>query len=161
MSPSAFACKWSEGRARPESVAWAVHTGELEAPAHIKEKIAQMNLTKPEDFTAYKEGCPNHPSWPAMHSAASSASLYMAVLMDLSPEQMAEAKRLDYSVATFRSAAGVHYDTDNRAGLALGQEVIAKQLPEYLEQFGADPDKVRAKIDRLRHDWFEYDGKTR
>ena len=53
-SPSAFACKWNEGRARPESVAWAIHTGKLEAPQHIKDKVAAMKLTKPEDFTAYK-----------------------------------------------------------------------------------------------------------
>jgi hypothetical protein len=160
VSPSAFACKWSEGRARPESVAWAVHSGELEAPQHIKDKIAQMNLTKAEDFTAYAEGCPRHPSWPAMHSAASSSALYMAVVMDLSPEQIAEAKRMDYAVATFRSAAGVHYDTDNRAGLALGQEVVAKQLPDFLAQYGADPDAVRAKIEKVRHDWYAYDGHT-
>lgn len=160
VSPSAFACKWSEGRARPESVAWAVHTGELDAPQEIKDKIAALKLTKPEDFTAYKEGSPRHPSWPAMHSAASSASLYMAVLMDLSPEQIAEAQKMDFAVATFRSAAGVHYDTDNRAGLALGQEVIARQLPDYLAQFGADPDAVRAKIEKVRHDWFAYQGKA-
>ena len=157
VSPSAFACKWNEGRARPESVAWAIHTGKLEAPQHIKDKVAAMELTKPEDFTAYKEGCPKHPSWPAMHSAASSASLYLAVLMDLTPEQLAEARKLDYAVAHFRSMAGVHYETDNRAGLALGQEVIAKQLPEYLAQFGADPEAVKAKIEKVRHDWYEYD----
>lgn len=160
VSPSAFACKWNEGRARPESVAWAIHTGKLEAPQHIKDKVAEMKLTKPEDFTAYKEGCPKHPSWPAMHSAASSASLYLAVLMDLSPEQLAEAKKLDYAVAHFRSMAGVHYETDNRAGLALGQEVIAKQLPEYLAQFGADPEAVKAKIEKVRHDWYAYEAKA-
>ena len=160
VSPSAFACKWNEGRARPESVAWAIHTGKLEAPQHIKDKVAAMKLTKPEDFTAYKEGCPKHPSWPAMHSAASSSSLYLAVLMDLTPEQLAEARKLDYAVAHFRSMAGVHYETDNRAGLALGQEVIAKQLPEYLAQFGADPEAVKAKIEKIRHDWYEYDAQT-
>jgi hypothetical protein len=160
VSPSAFACKWNEGRARPESVAWAVHNGDLDAPPHIKEKVAQMKLTKAEDFTAYQEGSPRHPSWPAMHSAASSSSLYMAVVMDLKPEQIAEARRLDYAVATFRSAAGVHYDTDNRAGLALGQEVIAQQLPEMLAEYGADPDAVRAKIEKVRHDWYAYEGKT-
>ncbi len=77
--------------------------------------------------------------------------------MDLSPEQIAEARKLDYAVATFRSVAGVHYDSDNRAGLALGQEVIAKQLPEVLARFGADPAAVRAKIEKVRHDWFKYD----
>jgi len=160
VSPSAFACKWSQGRARPESVAWAVQNGELEAPQYIKDKVAQLEMTRPEDFTAYEEGCPKHPSWPAMHSAASSASLYLAVLLDLTPEQIAETRRLDYSVATFRSLAGVHYDTDNRAGLALGQEVIAKQLPEVLKRFGADPEAVRAKIEKVRHDWYQYEAKT-
>ena len=76
--------------------------------------------------------------------------------MDLTPEQLAEARKLDYAVAHF-DMAGVHYETDNRAGLALGQEVIAKQLPEYLAQFGADPEAVKAKIEKVRHDWYEYD----
>ena len=157
VSPSAFACKWSQGRARPESVAWAVKNGELEAPAHIKAKVDAMNLTSPEDFTAYEEGSPRHPSWPAMHSAASCASLYLGVLLDLTPEQLEETKKVDWAVAKFRSLAGVHYDTDNRAGLALGQEVIAKQLPEVLKRFGADPEAVRAKIEKVRHDWYTYD----
>jgi hypothetical protein len=160
VSPSAFACKWNQGRARPESVAWAIQTGDLEAPQHIKDKVAQLNLSRPEDFTAYEEGCPRHPSWPAMHSAASCASLYLAVLLDLTPEQIAETRRVDYSVASFRSLAGVHYETDNRAGLALGQEVIAQQLPELLKRFGADPNAVRAKIQRVRHDWYAYEAKT-
>ena len=95
-----------------------------------------------------------------MHSAASCASLYLAVLLDLTPEQIAETRRVDYCVATFRSLAGVHYDTDNRAGLALGQEVIARQLPDLLKRFGADPNAVRAKIDRVRHDWNTYQGKS-
>ena len=160
VSPSAFACKWNEGRARPETVAWAIHTGKLEAPQHIKDKVAAMKLTKPEDFTAYQEGCPRHPSWPAMHSAASSASLYLAVMMDLTPKQLAESRKLDYAVAHFRSMAGVHYESDNRAGLALGQEVIAKQLPEYLAQFGADPEAVKAKIEKVRINWYEYEAKS-
>ncbi|MEE2901198.1 MAG: hypothetical protein VYC39_02665 [Myxococcota bacterium] len=161
VSPSAFACKWSQGRARPESVAWAVKNGELDAPAHIKAKIDEMNLARPEDFTAYEEGSPRHPSWPAMHSAASCASLYLGVLLDLTPEQLEETKKVDWAVAKFRSFAGVHYDTDNRAGLALGQEVIAQELPEVLKRFGADPDAVRAKIEKVRHDWYKYDTETK
>ena len=95
-----------------------------------------------------------------MHSAASSASLYLAVLLDLIPEQIAETRKLDYAVASFRSLASVHYESDNRAGLALGQEVIAQQLPEVLKRFGADPDKVRAKIKKVRQDWYAYEAKT-
>jgi hypothetical protein len=37
-----------------------------------------MHLTRAEDFTHYDEGCPLHPSWPAMHSASSAASLWLA-----------------------------------------------------------------------------------
>tara|TARA_Y100001934_G_scaffold185334_2_gene218880 strand:+ start:224 stop:802 length:579 start_codon:yes stop_codon:yes gene_type:complete len=84
----------------------------------------------------------------------------MSVLIELRAEQCVEAKRFDAPAATFRRVADIHHDTDNRAGLALGQEMIAKQLPEYLEQFGADPEKVRAKIERMRHDWFAYEGKA-
>ena len=39
---------------RPESVARGPH-GWLDAPQEIKDKIAALKLTKPEDFTAYKE----------------------------------------------------------------------------------------------------------
>ncbi|MEM6730954.1 MAG: hypothetical protein AAF658_05330, partial [Myxococcota bacterium] len=158
VSPSAFAAKWSEGRIRPEAVAWAIHTGELVAPSRIRDKVAALELTSPESFTAYEEGCPRHPAWPAMHSAASTSSLYLGVVLDLTPEQMTEARRLDYAVAASRSLAGVHYDTDNRAGLTLGQEVLARSLPEYLHRrFGAAPDRVREKIEALRYDWYRHE----
>lgn len=157
-SPSCFAAKWSEGRARPEEVAWLIHTNEISAPPAIREKVAQLGLTRPEDFTAYQEGCPRHPSWPAMHSAASCASTYLGVVMDLSPAQLAEARRLDWAVATSRSLAGVHYATDNSAGLMIGQEAVRRTLPEYLEKkFGADPEAVRRKLDAICYDWTTHD----
>lgn len=154
VSPSAFASKWEYGRPRPEEVAWAIHTGELDAPAHIKEKVAALDLQSMEDFTAYPEGAPRHPAYPAMHSAASVASLYLAVVFDLSPEQVAEARNLDFAVATSRTLAGVHYESDNIAGLSLGQEVVAQNLAQFLaDKFGADPAKVQAKIEEFRYDW--------
>lgn len=159
VSPTTFAAKWEHGRARPETVAWAVHTGKLDAPQTIQDKIASMNLSSAEDFTAFPEGSPVHPSWPAMHSAASQASLFLAVVFDLTPEQLEETRKLDFAVAQFRSLAGVHYETDNLAGLTIGQEVIAQELPDFLAKFGADPDAVRAKIEQVRQDWYEYDYK--
>ncbi|MEL7304992.1 MAG: hypothetical protein AAGJ56_04080 [Myxococcota bacterium] len=157
-SPSCFAAKWSEGRARPEEVAWLIHTGQISAPCSIREKVAQLGLKRPEDFTAYEEGCPRHPAWPAMHSAASCASTYLAVVMDLSPQQIAEARRVDWAVATSRSLAGVHYATDNSAGLMIGQEAVRRTLPEYLQRkFGADPDAVRQKLDTVFYDWTKHD----
>merc|ERR1712110_1182818 len=105
--------------------------------AHGPGKIAQSNLAALNlnanssgfDYTAYDFGAPKHPSWPAMHSAASSASLYLA---------------------------GVLYESDNMAGLAIGQEVLRRELPSFLsEHFGSDEAVVRAKIDAViaAHDW--------
>ena len=91
-----------------------------------------------------------------MHSAASSASLYLAVLLNLDEAQLAEAQHLDCAVASFRTLAGVHYESDNMAGLALGQEVIRRELPGFLqERYGSDPAAVTAKIDAViaAHDW--------
>jgi len=158
VSPSAFACKWANGRARPEEVAWAVAQGAIAAPDAIASKVQGMQLTSAADFTAYPEGSPRHPSYPAMHSAASSSSLWLAVVMDLTDAQIAEARRVDWAVSRFRTFAGVHYDSDNRAGLALGQEVIARELASFLQTFGADAAAVEAKIARYRFDWFSYTG---
>ena len=91
-----------------------------------------------------------------MHSAASSASLYLAVLLDLTDAQLKEAQGLDCAVASFRTLAGVHYETDNMAGLSIGQEVIRRELPGYLQaNYGSDPDVVAARINSViaAHDW--------
>lgn len=155
VSPSAFACKWHEGRARPEEAAWGVDQGELAgAPSKLKTKIRALGLQTPESFTAYPEGCPKHPSWPAMHSAASISSMVLAVLFDLNEDQLAETRNVDYAVSTFRTVAGVHFESDNIAGLKIGQKVMEEWLPDFLAQYaGADPDVVRAKIEKIRHDW--------
>jgi hypothetical protein len=155
VSPSAFACKWHEGRARPEEAIWAIHQGKLEgAPASLRAKIASLELQRPEDATAYPEGAPRHPSWPAMHSAASISSMVLGVLFDLDERQLREARNLDYAVASFRTVAGVHFESDNLAGLEIGQRAIEAWLPDFLAQCaGADPAAVRAKIARVRYDW--------
>ena len=159
VSPTAFAAKWQNGRARPEEVAWAVHREDTHvagASAMVVSKIQALGLGSPYDFTQYAKGSPKHPSWPAMHSAASSASLYLAVLLDLNPTQLAEARNLDCAVASFRTLAGVHYESDNMAGLSIGQEVIRRELPGFLQtRYGSDPDAVTAKIESVidAHDW--------
>ena len=95
-----------------------------------------------------------------MHSAASSASFWIAVVLDLTDDQLCEALRTDYFTAFARSVAGVHYTTDNTAGLNLGQQLVAEQLPEYLAKtFGSDPAAVRAKVDRLRFNWVDFDSR--
>ncbi|HSI05098.1 MAG TPA: hypothetical protein VLC93_11490, partial [Myxococcota bacterium] len=166
VSPSAFAAKWEVGRRRPEEIAWDIHTGKLDASPRIKRKIAALGMERAEDFTAYQEGCPRHPAWPAMHSAASISSTLLAVLMDLTPAQVEEARRLDFAVSTFRSVAGVHYYGDNAAGLAIGQAVLEKLLPEQIASYvpDADKDRVRAavkkKLERYHYDWYEHTRKN-
>lgn len=57
-------------------------------------------------------------------------------------------------VAYARTVAGVHYASDNIAGLTLGCKLIADYLPAYLEEmYGSDPNAVRAKIDQVKVDW--------
>ena len=167
VGPHNFATKWYVGRARPEEVAFAIQTGEIPeecVPVSVMVAIdtlkGLMGVTEFEDatdFTAYPEGSPKHPSWPAMHSAASAGSLWMPVVMKLTPEQLCQAKAVDYAVAYARTVAGVHYPTDNTAGLNLGQEILARKLPGYLAKvYGANPDVVARKIEEMRFDWNHY-----
>ena len=154
-----FCIKWSYGRPRPEEVAYQIATGELEqgAPDDLKSKILSMNLENATTFTAYPEGSPSHPAWPAMHSAASAASFWLSVVANLTPEQYCEALRVDYAVAFARTVAGVHYPTDNIMGLNLGQQILADLMPtHFAESFGSDPDAVREKIVRMSFDWNEF-----
>merc|ERR1712151_977342 len=124
--------------------------------------IDSMNMATSFDFTAYKDvGSPVHPSYPAMHSAASSLSTWIDVVGNLSQMQRSEARLLDYSIAYFRTLAGVHYESDNRAGLALGQLILQEKLPAHLaEKYSCDKatkleieSYVRRKIETLKLDY--------
>jgi hypothetical protein len=172
VGPTNFGAKYFAGRARPEEVAWAITCSQegfgnttgcetafqfdlnMPVPNDIVQAIAGMDLHRMEDFTQYSEGAPAHPSWPAMHSASSNISLWLAVVAKLTPQQALEAKKTDLAVAMGRLVAGVHYKDDNSAGLAMGQEIMARELPHYLaSKYGADAIKVKAKIASLRFDW--------
>jgi hypothetical protein len=81
------------------------------------------------------------------------------VVSDLTEAEFCEAKKVDYAVSFARTVAGVHFVSDNLAGLNLGQALVAKALPQLLSDvYGADPAVVQAKIDRLRFDWNEFIG---
>jgi len=173
VSPACFGLKWSEGRARPEEVSYCVGNGAddtqcpvLVPPNIIKRtfdkwvklsekdsyKYPNMNLygKAANAFTAYETGSPIHPSYPAMHSAASSMSTWIDVVADLTDDQRAEVRLLDYSIAYYRSLAGVHYPSDNRAGLALGQNILEKQLPKFLaERFSCDDESKKNIFDHV------------
>jgi membrane-associated phospholipid phosphatase len=161
VGPHNFGLKYYTGRARPEEIAFLISERNLTAhdgvPADLLVAIPRKSLKKMEDFTAYPEGSPMHPSWPAMHSAVSSASLWLAVVLNLTPEQWCQAKLVDYGVAYARTIAGVHFPSDNIAGLNLGQEVVASKLPGHLAiRYGSDPTVIRQKIANLRFDWRDF-----
>jgi len=163
VSPFAFGAKWHEGRPRPEEVACAL-VGEEDprvssAPPAVVRAVQALGLNTENgcvDYTAYSNGSPPHPSWPAMHSASSSSSVYLATVLNLTSSQLAEARNLDCAVATFRSFAGVHYESDNMAGLSIGQEVLRRRLPEMLRrEYGSDIAAVERKLERVieANDW--------
>ena len=161
VGPVNFGVKYFEGRARPEEIAYKISTRNLNASHGVTDElltvIPQGSLDRAVDFTAYPEGSPMHPSWPAMHSAASVGSTWLAVVMNLTPAQHCQAKLVDYAVAYGRTVAGVHYASDNIAGLKLGQKIMEEKLPASLaEMYGSDVDLVRAKIDQVHFEWDEF-----
>lgn len=127
-----FALKWKYGVPRPEEVAFYIYqtdkeklleqyTGKEAIPETLITKIKDMNLKDAFDFTAYKDaGSPMHPSFPAMHSAGSTCSLWVPALYKITAEQYTELVLTDFAVAYARTVAGVHYPQDNIAGLNIG-----------------------------------------
>lgn len=73
-----------------------------------------------ENITAYDEGCPTHPSFPAGHGAAASAVSVLLKRFNVSDDVEKQVKDAAYVWAMARSLAGVHYGWDNVAGLAMG-----------------------------------------
>jgi len=159
IGPHSFGVKWFAGRARPEEVAFKVATGDITTsciPEGMKENIDALMMEQAADFGQY--GAPVHPSWPAMHSAASNVSMWLRVVLNLTDQQFCEAKKLDYYVAYARTVAGVHYSDDNIAGLNMGQEVAARELIGYLPaKYNSDKMHVKEKIEAMRFDWRDYD----
>ena len=85
----------------------------------------------------------------------------MAVVFNLTPAQLCEARRMDYAVSFARTVAGVHYPSDNIAGLNMGQDVVADKLPQHLRnEYSANLANARLKVNRHRFDWAKFDPKT-
>lgn len=167
-----FALKWNYGVPRPEEVAYYIHqTGEAKLkqelvgkekiPVALIREIKEMKLTSAEDFTAYGGGSPMHPSFPAMHSAGSTCSLWVPALYKITAEQYFQLVLTDYAVAFARTVAGVHYKQDNIAGLNIGQRIIKEKLPEYVKtNYGPTSEeinKIERRLKALSFDWNEYD----
>jgi hypothetical protein len=158
-----FMLKWHVGMTRPEEMAWLIASRKLTTaddgvPQDIVSDIESMNLQNAHDFTAYNNGCPTHPSWPAMHSAGSTVSYWLPVIAQVTGEDYCEALRVDYAVSYGRTVAGVHYQQDNLAGLNIGQRLIRKQLPKFLEsKYGYNAEIIKAKLDALSFGWETFD----
>ena len=87
-----------------------------------------FGLERPEEvslcgalMTAYPEGCPNHPAFPAGHGAAVAGGAYRVIdsFTALDEEQLKQVLDTCYIWAMARSLAGVHHAIDNVAGLII------------------------------------------
>jgi len=156
VGPHNFSAKWYAGRPRPEEVVWAIKKGKIVdgVPPDIKLTVDRISMSSAKQFTAYKEGCPRHPSWPAMHAASTSLSFWASIVLDLTDTQLCEARLTDYAISYARTVAGVHYEDDNIAGMNMAQEVLARAMPQYLmEKYQSDPGAVARKVFANRYDW--------
>lgn len=154
VSPTAFATKWFYGRPRPEEVIGAWARKEIEAPQWADVLLASLvdvEAVKKDEksFTMYPEGCPNHPSYPAMHGAAAGASVLFGVFFDLTDNELDLVRRTAMNVAIFRDFAGVHYRQDSLLGLHIGEKVVAERIGSFLAQYGAD----EASVTELARDY--------
>jgi hypothetical protein len=156
--------KWQvHRRLRPEATAGRVHhhlLGRASYPLHRdvldSDAVAateerQSNLLL---CSAYPEGCPVHPSYPAAHAVIAGAGVtVLKAFFDESyvvPEPVeatadglalqpyrgeplsvgGELDKLAANIAIGRDFAGVHYRSDATAGLALGEELALAVLAE-------------------------------
>lgn len=70
-------------------------------------------------FTAYHEGCPCHPSYPAGHAGTAAAAQALNAFFDYEPWQWQVIYDAMYHGAQYRTLAGVHLPMDNIDGLRL------------------------------------------
>jgi len=156
--------KWQvHRRLRPEEAAGRVHhhlIGSARYPLHqdaldsaavaaTQERQSNLMLC-----SAYPEGCPVHPSYPAAHAVIAGASVTVLKAffdesyvvpepIEATPEGLAlqpyrgepltvggELNKLASNIAIGRDFAGVHYRSDAVAGLALGEELALAVLAE-------------------------------
>jgi hypothetical protein len=159
VGPHSFAAKWYCGRPRPEEVVWNIKKGKITEgiPADIKRDVRKLVIRGAGAFTAYPEGCPRHPAWPAMHAATASTSFWLSIAFDLNDEQLCQARLTDFAISYGRTVAGVHYPDDNIAGLNIAQEVLARGMPKLLyDTYDIDPEVVAKKISKNRYDWNKF-----
>lgn len=160
VSANSFCAKWEFMMPRPEEVAGALARGEMDAPDDVMLQLSDAFDLKSLGadqtiFTAYPEGCPGHPSYNAMHSAAASAcAAVIKAMMQLDDTDTAQIDLTARNMAHFRSVAGVHYPADNSVGLWLGQETVRRLLPaKMLAEFGVPVAQTVAALEATHFDW--------
>ena len=150
-------------RLRPEEMAGRVHNhlaGKASYPLHrelLDSDVLEATMERQGSHllcTAYPEGCPIHPSYPAAHAVVAGACVtVLKAFFDESyvlPEPMeatpdgrtlrpyqgppltagGELDKLAANISIGRDFAGVHYRSDATAGLALGEELALAVLAE-------------------------------
>lgn len=75
-------------------------------------------------MTAYEDGCPCHPSFPAGHGCLAGAAAWAVIeYYDLPWHAVVQIRNAAYAWSMWRTLAGVHYAPDNIAGLEVGKLV--------------------------------------
>ncbi len=101
-----------------------------------------FGVARPEEvlgynMTAYPEGCPGHPSFPAGHGSAAGGGVKRIInVFELTQEQLEVVLTTAYLWSQFRSFAGVHYAEDNVLGLivgSLGAYFKPSELAKYIK----------------------------
>jgi len=86
--------------------------------------------------SAFPEGCPTHPAFPAGHSTIAGACATIMKGLFREDYELAgsrlgsEINKLAHNIAMGRCAAGVHFQSDNEAGLLLGEKLGLTLLAE-------------------------------
>lgn len=165
IQPFTYVFKWAYGRPRPEEIAFLIAKGELTAedgvPADLIPIIEEWDLSKATDFTAFAAGSPRHPAWPSGHAGVAQLAFWTSIVFELTPAQYCEALRFDYAFSYGRILAGLHTVSEVEVGWKLGQEVLARKLPDYLHKsYGANLQNTRAKVAASRFDLSKFDPET-
>jgi hypothetical protein len=111
---------------------------------------------------AYPEGCPMHPSYPAGHATIAGAcsvilkacfdgSMLLSGLVEPSPDGLSlrecvgysptvedEINKLAFNIAIARNWAGIHFLSDDIAGLKLGEDVGLSVLQDLARTFSEE-----------------------
>lgn len=157
VSPTAFALKWYFGVARPEEIIQAAYEGTVDTPHWITDQIEtymafHRNVESQHDWTAYPEGSPMHPSFPAMHGAGAGSKLLIKLLVDfdhMDEEDMHEHIDTFFGdMAHGRDNAGVHTWRDSEEGMRVGELCIAAEFPKLIESLGGDKIYVEELIEQ-------------